>query len=139
MPSIPIALPQRGLVLSFGSFFGDGSTWYVIDLQRAEATQIYARLNRSTSQQSIGEQVTRPLAPEEISLLTQLVNDIWASRELLPSTDVTDVAWSIWLLDDDDVRHEFSAGRPDGLAKEVEQSMRRMFMAELHVQPKVSP
>jgi hypothetical protein len=139
MPSIPIALPQRGLVLSFGSFFGNGSTWYVIDLERAEATRVYARLNRSTSQQSIDEQVTRPLAPEEVSSLTHLVNGIWASKEPLPSIDVTDVAWSIWLLDVDDVRHESSAGRPDGLAKEIEQTMSRLFMAEKDGQPSVSP
>jgi hypothetical protein len=139
MPSIPIALPQRGIVLSFGSFFGNGSTWYVIDLQRAEATHVSARLDRSTSQQSIRKQVTRPLAPEEVSSLTQLVNGIWASKEPLPSIDVTDVAWGIWLLDVDDVRYEFSVGRPDGLAKEIEQSMSRVFMAEKHGQPGVSP
>lgn len=139
MPSIPILLPQRGLVLSYGSFFSDGSMWYLIDLERAEATRVYARLNRSTSQQSIGEQATRPLTPEELSLLTRLVNGIWASREPLPSTEATDVAWSIWLLDVDDVRHESSAGIPGSLAKEVEQSMHRLFMTEMHGQPNVSP
>jgi hypothetical protein len=41
MPILPIALPWRGIVLSYGSIISEGSTWYLVDLERAEAIRIW--------------------------------------------------------------------------------------------------
>jgi hypothetical protein len=139
MPILPIALPRRGIVLSYGSIISEGSTWYLVDLERAEAIRIFARFDRRTSLQNVVEQVTRPLPPEELSMLTQLANRIWASNEALPTHMATDVVWDLWLLDAGDVRRDFGPGLPDGLAKEVEQVMQRLVGPEVPVQPSASP
>lgn len=76
--------------------------------------------------QSVVEHVTQPLLPEELSVVTQLANRIWASSEALPTQMATDVVWDLWLLDAGDVRRDFGPGVPDGLAKEVEQVMERL-------------
>jgi hypothetical protein len=99
MPMLPVALPRQGLVLAQGSFMGDGSTWYLLDLQAAEATRIEARLDRATNRLSIAERVSRSLLPGELSALTQLANRIWASQEALLSMPVRHVTWDLWLLD----------------------------------------
>jgi hypothetical protein len=111
----------------------------LVDLERAEAIRIFARFDRRTSLQNVVEQVTRPLPPEELYMLTQLANRIWASNEALPARMPTDVVWDLWLLDAGDVRRDFGPGLPDGLAKEVEQVMQRLVGPEVPVQPGASP
>src|SRR4051812_33999743 len=81
MPILPIALPRQGMILAYGSILSEGSTWYLVDLERAEAIRIFARLERLTNKLSPVERVTRPLLPTELSVLTQLANRIWASNE----------------------------------------------------------
>lgn len=127
MPSLPVALPRRGIVLAYGSIISDGSNWYLVDFERAEATRIFARLDRATSKLNIVEQVARSLPPGEQSSLTQLANRIWGNDKTLPTQMATDVVWDIWLIDGNDVRHEYAPGLPDGLAKEVAKTIERVI------------
>jgi hypothetical protein len=123
MPAIPVALPRRGIVLSFGSMMSDTSLWYLVDLERAEGTRVEARLDGQAKKLNVIETATRLLQPQELTKLTQLTNRAWASPDGLPTRMATDVVWDIWFLDADDVRHEFAAGLPDGLAKEIGDTM----------------
>jgi len=127
MPAIPVTLPHQGIVLSFGSIFGENSRWYVVDLERSEATRIVARADRLTKEMAVVERDTQPLPSGPRSELTQIANRIWVSEDALPSKMATDVIWSLWLLDGDDVRHESAAGRPEGMAKDIEQIMTRLI------------
>lgn len=127
MPALPVTLPRLGMVLSYGTILSDSSLWYVVDLERAEATRIVARTDRVTRQLGLVTHTTRPLQSDDQSALTQLAYRIWGSKEALPSTLATDVVWNLWLLDGDDVRQESATGRPAGMAREVEQIMLRLI------------
>lgn len=126
MPVLPVVLPHQGIVLSYGSIFSEVSTWYLVDLERAEATRILASVDRRTRKLSVVEKVTRPLLPEELSEVTQLADRIWASNVALPTRIATDVVWDLWLLDAGQVRREFGPGVPDGLADELAKTMERL-------------
>jgi hypothetical protein len=135
MPMLPIAMPRQGIVLAYGSILSEGSTWYLVDLEKAEARRVLARFDRGTKEQNVVKVVTRALLPAELSELTQLANRIWASKDALPTQWATDVVWDLWVLDAGDARRDFGPGRPAGLAKEVADRMDALVGPYLPVEP----
>ncbi|QJE01162.1 hypothetical protein HH212_14900 [Massilia forsythiae] len=126
MPSLPIALPRHGMVLAAGSFLSTGSLWYMVDLERGEASRILARDDRTAHKTDIVEHTTRPIPPDDLATLRRIADGIWASTGPLPTVMATDAAWDLWQLDGDDVRRDFGPGDPDGLGKEAKQIMQRL-------------
>jgi hypothetical protein len=126
MPSLPIALPRHGMVLSHGSILSTSSLWYTVDLERGELSRVLARDDRAAHKIDIVEHMTRPIPPDDLVALKQISGRIWASTDRLPTQMATDVVWDLWQLDGDDVRRDFGPGVPDGLAKEAEQIMKRL-------------
>jgi hypothetical protein len=131
MPALSIAMPHHGMVLAYGSFLSSGSLWYVVDLERGEATRIQARAERSADRNLhklvIVDQTTRAMPDHELSRLKQIDKEIWALENKLPMHFATDVTWDLWLLDDPDVRRESAPGVPAGPAKEIELMMQRIL------------
>jgi len=139
MPILPFAFPRQGLVLAYGSILDGGSLWYLIDLERAEATRIRVNAHRVTGKQSVVERVSRPLLISEVSELTQLANRVWSTRDGLASKMGTDVVWDLWLLDGDEVRHESAAGTPEGITEEVAQFLFGLIGQEVSVRSGATP
>jgi hypothetical protein len=129
MPALPIALPRKGLVFSYESVMTNVWPWYVVDLERGEASRILARGHAEHGQLrlAIVEQTTRAIPSHELTRLIQIDREIWALEDRLPEQGAPEVGWHLWLLDGPDVRHELRAGVPNGLSKEILLMMERVL------------
>lgn len=127
MPLLPVSLPRHGMVLAFGSTLSTTSLWYMVDLERGEATRIVARDNRAAQTIDVVERATHPIPDTDLAALKRIARRIWASRDRLPAQMATDSTWDLWQLDGDDVRRDFGIGVPDGLAKDAQRIMARLL------------
>lgn len=127
---LPVVLPSRGMVLAYGSFLATGSLWFTVDLERKEVSRILANYDRTAQKLVVTKQVTRPLLLDTLARLTEISNDIWSSTDKLPTLMTTDVTWTLWQIDGDDMRRDFGPGRPGGLAQEAASIMERVVRQE---------
>lgn len=126
MPKLPTALPRHGMVLGYWSFMSIKSSWYTVDLDLGVASRAVVSTDRKTKTADIVEHTTRPISPDDLVKLKQIASQIWGSTDSLPTHMATDIGWSLWQLDGDDVRVDSGPGMPDGLAKEAVQIMQRV-------------
>lgn len=135
MPVLPIVLPHRGALLSFGSFFSNASTWYLLDLEHAQASRIEAHVDRTAKQFAliVDKRIDRALLPAELARVVVVLNRIW-SAPLGPSKErFHDAVWDLWLLDGDDVRQDAGPGSPHGPAGELATALHQLVGPELAV------
>ena len=127
MPLLPVVLPRHGMVLAFGSTLSTTSLWYMVDLERGEASRIVARYNRAAHTIDVVERTTRPIPDVDLVALKKIARRIWANRDWVPTHMATDSTWDLWQLDGGDVRRDFGIGVPDGLAKDAQRIMARLL------------
>jgi hypothetical protein len=129
MPLLPVALPRKGLVFTLEWVHSSTSRWYVVDLERGEASRFLARVYADHGQPrlAIVEQATRAIPSHELTRLKQIDREIWALEDRLPEQGSPEGAWRLWLLDGGDVRHERRLGEPNGLSAEIYRMMERVL------------
>lgn len=129
MPALPIALPRKGLVFSYEWGHSSESHWYVVDLERGEASRILARAYAEHGQPRLAvvEQTTRAIPSHELTRLMQIDREIWALEDRLPEQGSPEGGWRLWLLDGGDVRHELRLGVPTGPSAEIYRMMQRVL------------
>jgi hypothetical protein len=129
MPMLPVALPRKGLVFTLEWVHSSVSHWYVVDLERGEASRFLARAYADHGQPRLAiiEQATRAIPSHELNRLQQIDREIWALEDRLPEQGSPDGAWRLWLLDGGDVRHELRLGEPNGPSAEIYRMLERVL------------
>jgi len=123
-PKAGVELPRHAVVVGTWGFFSNGSHYQVVDLDRGTLVKTFvpspsvplpnAPKHRARKSRSL----TVTLPKSELPQLVELANRIWAKSHPIRTRNAADVSWDLWLIDDQQVRHESGAGLPDGLAAE---------------------
>lgn len=123
-PKPGIELPHHAVVLGSWGFFSYGNHYQVVDLDRGILVKTFvpspgvpgADVPKSLPPRERRQILTLPKS--ELPQLVELANRIWAKPHAIRTRAASDVSWDMWLIDEQQIRHESGAGLPDGLAAE---------------------
>jgi hypothetical protein len=107
-------IPQRGVVLSNGSFATPVGYWEMVDIDQRKMTRFITQLNASTHKLDVVQSRTVPLSDGDVAAVIELANAVWRFPQKLPAEQATDVVWGVDLFDGAVARKEFGVGQVQG-------------------------
>jgi hypothetical protein len=123
-PRTGVELPRHAVVLGSWGFFSYGNHYQVVDLDRGILVKTFVPspgvpgAKAPKSHPPRARRQTLALPKSELPQLVELANRIWAKPHAIRTRAAEDVSWDMWLIDEQQIRHESGAGLPDGLAAE---------------------
>lgn len=107
-------IPQRGVVLSNGSFATPVGYWEMVDIDQRKMTRFITQLNASTHKLDVVQSRTVLLSDSDVAAVIELANAVWRFPQKLPAEQSTDVVWGVDLFDGAVARKEFGVGQVQG-------------------------